>query len=127
MDLQNRVAVVTGGASGLGRATVDELARRGARIAIFDLNAAAGAEAVATVVAQPGQPADSDALEGLGGREVMEHGAGQFAVQAADVASELREAQIDETVQLTHAVAEVLHEPVPVTHELSQFLGRLIR
>jgi len=52
VDLQNRVAVVTGGASGLGRATVDELARRGARIAIFDLNAAAGAEAVAQLGAE---------------------------------------------------------------------------
>ena len=46
MDLKNKVALVTGGASGLGRASVDELASRGAKIAIFDLNAEAGAAAV---------------------------------------------------------------------------------
>jgi len=39
-------AVVTGGASGLGLATARALAARGARVAIFDLNAAQG-EAVA--------------------------------------------------------------------------------
>ena len=39
MDLDGAVAVVTGGASGIGRATALELARRGARaVAIADLN-----------------------------------------------------------------------------------------
>jgi NAD(P)-dependent dehydrogenase (short-subunit alcohol dehydrogenase family) len=49
MDLQGKVALVTGGASGLGRATVEAFAARGARVAIFDLNAAAGAEVVAAL------------------------------------------------------------------------------
>ena len=42
MELQNKVAVVTGGASGLGRATVERFAERGASVAIFDLNEEAG-------------------------------------------------------------------------------------
>ncbi len=49
MDLQGKVALVTGGASGLGRATIEAFAARGARVAIFDLNAAAGAEVVAAL------------------------------------------------------------------------------
>jgi 3-hydroxyacyl-CoA dehydrogenase/3-hydroxy-2-methylbutyryl-CoA dehydrogenase len=38
MELQNKVAIVTGGASGLGRATVERFVAEGARVAIFDLN-----------------------------------------------------------------------------------------
>lgn len=38
MELQGKVALVTGGASGLGRATVEAYVAKGARVAIFDLN-----------------------------------------------------------------------------------------
>ena len=44
MKLTDKVAIVTGGASGLGRATVEKFARNGARVAIFDLNREAGEE-----------------------------------------------------------------------------------
>jgi len=44
MKLKDKVAIVTGGASGLGRATVENFAARGARVAIFDLNGDAGEE-----------------------------------------------------------------------------------
>lgn len=37
MNLEGKVAIVTGGASGLGRATVEELVRAGARVALFDV------------------------------------------------------------------------------------------
>jgi len=38
MEIAGKVAIITGGASGLGEATVRRLARMGARVAIFDLN-----------------------------------------------------------------------------------------
>jgi len=42
MEVTNQVAIVTGGASGLGKATVELFAKAGARVAIFDLNEEAG-------------------------------------------------------------------------------------
>ena len=42
MELAGKVAVVTGGASGLGKATVELYAEKGIKVAIFDLNEDAG-------------------------------------------------------------------------------------
>ena len=38
MDLQDKVAVITGGASGLGRATAEMVIKNGGKVAILDLN-----------------------------------------------------------------------------------------
>jgi len=45
----NIAAVVTGGASGLGRATAEALAAAGVRVAIFDINDALGKEVAAAI------------------------------------------------------------------------------
>jgi NAD(P)-dependent dehydrogenase (short-subunit alcohol dehydrogenase family) len=47
MEISGTVAVVTGGASGLGLATVRRLAAEGAKVVIIDLPASAGAEVAA--------------------------------------------------------------------------------
>ena len=39
VDLKDQVALVTGGANGIGRAIVDDLVANGARIAILDIDA----------------------------------------------------------------------------------------
>jgi NAD(P)-dependent dehydrogenase (short-subunit alcohol dehydrogenase family) len=45
--LDGKVAIVTGGASGFGRATVMHFAREGARVVVVDLDEARGREVVA--------------------------------------------------------------------------------
>ena len=47
MDIKGKVAVVSGGASGMGLEIVKRLVSLGAKAAIFDMNAAAGEAAVA--------------------------------------------------------------------------------
>ncbi|MFV0277903.1 MAG: SDR family NAD(P)-dependent oxidoreductase, partial [Parahaliea sp.] len=49
MDLAGKVAIVTGGASGLGRATVEAYVAKGARVAIFDMNAEAAGQVIAAL------------------------------------------------------------------------------
>jgi NAD(P)-dependent dehydrogenase (short-subunit alcohol dehydrogenase family) len=49
MKIEGNVAIVTGGASGLGRATVERLAARGARVVIADLPSSAGAQVAAEI------------------------------------------------------------------------------
>ncbi|XPF94084.1 3-hydroxyacyl-CoA dehydrogenase [Colwellia sp. RE-S-Sl-9] len=44
MNVENKVAVVTGGASGLGRAVLDELNKAGIKVAVLDLNKEQGAQ-----------------------------------------------------------------------------------
>ena len=47
MDLNGKVAVITGGASGLGHATVVRFVNHGARVAIFDMNEELGNQVAA--------------------------------------------------------------------------------
>jgi NAD(P)-dependent dehydrogenase (short-subunit alcohol dehydrogenase family) len=57
MDIKGKVAVVTGGASGIGRATAEMLAAGGAAIVIADLAEAAGHETVQAIEAAGGRAA----------------------------------------------------------------------
>jgi NAD(P)-dependent dehydrogenase (short-subunit alcohol dehydrogenase family) len=58
MNWTGKVAIVTGGASGIGAATVAEFAAAGVAVAIFDINAAAGQQAAQAAQAA-GQQVDA--------------------------------------------------------------------
>jgi len=57
-----RIALVTGGASGIGRATAQRLAQEGAEVVILDRDAA-GAERVATEIRETNSPAHAFTLD----------------------------------------------------------------
>jgi NAD(P)-dependent dehydrogenase (short-subunit alcohol dehydrogenase family) len=64
MDLQNKVAVITGAASGIGAACARAFSARGARVVVVDINAD-GARAVARDIGgNVASEADIDALVG---------------------------------------------------------------
>src|SRR3954469_1535432 len=50
--LRDQVAIVTGGAGGIGQATATLFAEEGARVVIADINEAAGLEAVSRIKEQ---------------------------------------------------------------------------
>jgi len=88
MDYEHSVGVVTGGASGLGRATVNRLRAKGMAVVIADLPTSKGAEVAAETGAHfvPADVADGDAMtavfahaETLGPVRALVHCAGKGA------------------------------------------------
>ncbi|BBD99467.1 3-hydroxy-2-methylbutyryl-CoA dehydrogenase [Sphingobium amiense] len=88
MDIENLSAVVTGGASGLGRATATMLAEKGAKVAIFDLNEEAGraaADAIGGVYIAVNVADDASVAAGLDAAEAA-NGPARILVNCAGVA-----------------------------------------
>ena len=90
--LEGRVAVVTGAASGIGRATASLLAERGCALALVDLNEAGLAETADGVRARGGvvslhraDVADRARMELLPGEVLAEHGHVHILVNNAGV------------------------------------------
>ena len=87
MKLTGVAAIVTGGGSGLGRATAEALAARGAKVAVFDLNPAAAQEAAKAIggLALAGDVAD-EASAGAGiTKAAAAHGAARVLVNCAGI------------------------------------------
>ncbi len=86
-NLEGRVAVVTGGGSGIGKAVVERLARAGARVVIGDLNDCPELAAEVNGLSVPTDVSDEaqvrkllqTAVEHFGGLDILVNNAGIFA------------------------------------------------
>ncbi len=109
MDLNNTVsAVITGGASGLGEATARELASKGVRVALFDLNAERG-EAVAAELGGvfcPVNVTDEASVDAGFAKARAAHGQERILINCAGVGDAIKTAARDK--QTGEAVAHPL-------------------
>jgi NAD(P)-dependent dehydrogenase (short-subunit alcohol dehydrogenase family) len=86
--LEGRVAVVTGGASGIGEACVRDLAARGARVVVADIDEAGAAKVAASVAGAIPARVDvthMEELEALAGRIDQEFGPAAILITSAGV------------------------------------------
>jgi NAD(P)-dependent dehydrogenase (short-subunit alcohol dehydrogenase family) len=85
VDAARKVAVVVGGGSGMGRASAELLAERGATVAVLDLPNGKGAEAAAAIGASfhPCDVTDETGTEAALDAAVQAHGAVHIAVNTA--------------------------------------------
>ena len=110
MTLAGKVAVVTGAASGIGRAIAEGLARAGARVAVLDLNEAGARDTVAAI----------------------ERGGGAASAHRVDITDV---AQVDATIDAVAAGAGGLHvlvncagwdAPKPFVETTPEFWDRIL-
>lgn len=86
---QGQVAIVTGGASGIGRAIGERLAHEGAQVVLFDLNVeqaqAAAVELGGNVSALPVDVADARSVSGAVAHVAVQHGRLDIMVNCAGI------------------------------------------
>ncbi len=94
MDLQDKVAIVTGGASGLGRATTEAFLAKGAKVVIFDLNEDMGNSVAAELgdkcFFEKVNVADEASVQGAIQRILDSHGALHVTVNCAGIGSAMK-------------------------------------
>ena len=87
MNIQGAAAIVTGGGSGLGRATAEALAAKGAKVAVFDINLAAAEEVAKAIggIAVRCDVSDAASAEAAVAQAEAAHGPARILINCAGI------------------------------------------
>ena len=110
LSLSDKVAVVTGGAKGIGEATVRMLERAGARVAVFDLEETAGCAVDVTSEAAVGE-GFARVSERYGGIDILINNAGRVARKpAVDLTLDEWQQVVDVNLTGTFICSKLCHQ-----------------
>ena len=129
MDLNGLGAIVTGGASGLGGTTAEMLANRGAKVAVFDMNADAGAATAARIGGSFHQVDVADEASVVAAIAAAEaaHGVARILINCAGIAPAIRVVAKDGTPHSLQAFRKAVEVNLIGSFNLiAQFAARLI-
>ena len=111
MKIQGHSAIVTGGASGLGEATARELARQGAKVALFDVNMALAEKVAAEIggVACACDITNTDSVNAALAKAAAAHGTARIVMNIAGIGGAKRLVQKDGSAAPLEDFAKVIN------------------
>ena len=126
-ELDGKVAIITGGANGLGRATAEVFVAEGALVVIADLDDAAGESVVASLGGAAAFK-HTDVSDGESVRAVVEHAVDRFGavhvmVNNAGIASSFRRFMHDDLRDFNHVMAVDLFGVIVGTQQAARHMG----
>ena len=128
MQIENLAAIVTGGASGLGAATAEMLAARGAKVTIFDMNEKLGTEQAAKIgglFVKVNVAEEDSVIAGLDAAEAA-HGKARILVNCAGIAPPAKVVDRDGNPHLlSHFAAVVNVNLIGTFNMISKFAARI--
>jgi NAD(P)-dependent dehydrogenase (short-subunit alcohol dehydrogenase family) len=125
MKIEGQAALVTGGASGLGEATARELARLGAKVAVFDVNLAQAEKVAAEIggVACQCDITDTASLSAAIAKAAKAHGPARILMNIAGIGSAKRVVQKDGTAAPLEDFARVININLIGTYNASRLFA----
>ncbi|MDW5442064.1 SDR family NAD(P)-dependent oxidoreductase [Polaromonas sp. SM01] len=125
MNIQGHTAIVTGGASGLGEATARELARLGAKVALFDVNLALAEKVAAEIggIACHCDITNTDSVTAALAQASAAHGPARILMNIAGIGSAKRVVQKDGSAAPLEDFAKVINVNLIGSYNISRLFA----